>query len=110
MKGIPTSVQPSLLRRSRPIPYVASSTHTWCVEINTAFPIGRYNFGPFSSRKEAEESRSSYVEVLCRKAARGIVALVKQYQPDEAMPLLGFGMPQLNVPINDRGAGPQKWF
>ncbi|MEH2120241.1 DUF1816 domain-containing protein [Nostoc sp.] len=54
----------------------------WWVEINTAVPCCTYYFGPFNSKKEAQLSRASYVEDLYQEEARGIVAVVKQCQPD----------------------------
>jgi Domain of unknown function (DUF1816) len=108
MDRISPSVQAKSKGRSRqPSPIAAAIPRAWCVEINTAFPDGRYYFGPFNSRKEAEDSRSGYVEKLCREAARGIVALVKQAQPDD---------PKLSVATHRSatvaacGTAPQKWF
>ncbi|MBD2294342.1 DUF1816 domain-containing protein [Anabaena sphaerica FACHB-251] len=54
----------------------------WWVEINTAVPHCTYYFGPFDSEKEAQLYRTGYVEDLYSEEARGIVALVKQCQPD----------------------------
>jgi Domain of unknown function (DUF1816) len=93
------SPQPKAIARMLP--------RAWCVEINTAFPSGHYYFGPFNSRKEAADSRSGYVEKLCREAARGIVALVKQAPPDDAKWLAA--NPR-SATITDCGTAPQKWF
>jgi glucan phosphorylase len=54
----------------------------WWVEIKTAVPRCTYYFGPFDSEKEAQLSRSGYVEDLYQEEARDIIALVKQCQPD----------------------------
>jgi hypothetical protein len=54
----------------------------WSVEINTSVPHCTYYFGPFDSEKEAQVSRTGYVEDLYQEEARGIVAVVKQCQPD----------------------------
>jgi hypothetical protein len=81
----------------------------WCVEIDTAFPAGHYTFGPFESREAAGDSRSKYVEDLCRSAVRGIVALVKQYQPDDAK-LSPEAKSLRPTPIGAAGLSPQKWF
>ncbi len=54
----------------------------WWVEINTSVPLCTYYFGPFDSRKEAQDARTGYVEDLYQEEARDIVALVKQCQPD----------------------------
>jgi hypothetical protein len=54
----------------------------WWVEINTTVPRCTYYFGPFNSEKEAQFSRTGYVEDLYQEEARDIVALVKQCQPD----------------------------
>jgi hypothetical protein len=54
----------------------------WWVEINTLIPLCTYYFGPFDSRKEAQDSRTGYVEDLHQEGARDIVALVKQCQPE----------------------------
>jgi Domain of unknown function (DUF1816) len=93
----------------RPAKSAKALPHYWCVEINTAFPEGHYTFGPFDSREAAGDSRSGYVEALCRGAARGVVALVKQYQPDVMRPLMGLKLPQ-RLAVDDAGAGPKKWF
>ncbi|AVH65634.1 DUF1816 domain-containing protein [Nostoc sp. 'Peltigera membranacea cyanobiont' N6] len=58
------------------------SEFAWWVEINTAVPRCTYYFGPFDSEKEAQLSRSGYVEDLYQEEARDIIALVKQCQPD----------------------------
>ncbi|WP_234017338.1 DUF1816 domain-containing protein [Nostoc sp. 'Lobaria pulmonaria (5183) cyanobiont'] len=50
--------------------------------MNTAVPHCTYYFGPFESEKEAQFSRSGYVEDLYQEEARDIIALVKQCQPD----------------------------
>lgn len=55
----------------------------WWVEISTAVPLCTYYFGPFDSQKAARDSRTSYVNDLHQEKARGIVALVKQCQPDQ---------------------------
>jgi Domain of unknown function (DUF1816) len=110
MDRIPTSVQAkpkAKLRNSLPL---AAIPRTWCVEINTAFPNGRYYFGPFNSRKEAEASRSSYVDRLCRAAARGIVALIKPDQPDDPMSASLRHQLPLDAAVAQYGTGPQKWF
>ncbi|MEH1892214.1 MAG: DUF1816 domain-containing protein [Nostoc sp.] len=54
----------------------------WWVEINTTVPCCTYSFGPFNSKKEAQLSRTWYVEDLYQEEARGIVAVVKQCQSD----------------------------
>ncbi|MEH2334857.1 DUF1816 domain-containing protein [Nostoc sp.] len=54
----------------------------WWVEINTTVPHCTYYFGPFDSKKEAQLSRTGYVEDLYQEEARGIVAVIKQCQPD----------------------------
>ncbi len=54
----------------------------WWVEINTSVPLCTYYFGPFDSQDEARDSRTGYVEDLCQEDARGIIAVVKQCQPD----------------------------
>lgn len=61
---------------------VHQSKLSWWVEINTAVPLCTYYFGPFDSQKEARDSRTGYVNDLYREEARGIIALVKQCQPD----------------------------
>ena len=58
------------------------SEFAWWVEINTAVPHCTYYFGPFDSQKEAQLSRSGYVEDLHQEEARDIIAVVKQCQPD----------------------------
>ncbi|MCW5319430.1 DUF1816 domain-containing protein [Nostoc sp. KVJ3] len=58
------------------------SEFAWWVEINTAVPRCTYYFGPFDNKKEAQLSRSGYVEDLYQEEARDIIALVKQCQPD----------------------------
>ena len=91
-------------------PVVLASPRNWCVEIDTEFPIGRYNFGPFDSRQAAEASRSGHVDALCRQAARGIVGRVCHYQPDGANLLIGVALPLPTQPDCEHGACPQKWF
>jgi hypothetical protein len=54
----------------------------WWVEIKTSVPLCTYYFGPFDNHKEARDSRTGYVEDLYQEEARGIIALVKQCQPD----------------------------
>lgn len=54
----------------------------WWVEINTSVPTCTYFFGPFGSRKEAQEARTGYVEDLYQEEARGIIARVRQCQPN----------------------------
>jgi Domain of unknown function (DUF1816) len=68
--------QSAFVSRSTPSPQLY-----WWVEISTAVPLCTYYFGPFDSRKEAQDSRSGYVEDLYQEDARGIVARVKQCQP-----------------------------
>lgn len=58
------------------------SEFAWWVEINTVAPRCTYYFGPFDSGKEAQLSRTGYVEDLYEEGARDIVALVKQCQSD----------------------------
>ncbi|MEH1910282.1 DUF1816 domain-containing protein [Nostoc sp.] len=58
------------------------SEFAWWVEINTIVPRCTYYFGPFDSEKEAQLSRSGYIEDLYQEGARDIIALVKQCQPD----------------------------
>jgi hypothetical protein len=110
MDRISTSVQAkpkAKLRSSLPL---AAIPRTWCVEINTAFPSGRYYFGPFNSRKEAEASRSGYVDRLCRAAVRGIVALIKPDQPDDTKSAAFRHQLPLDTAVAHYGNGPQKWF
>lgn len=64
---------------SKPVP---KTNLLWWVEINTSVPLCTYYFGPFDSRKDAQDARTGYVEDLYREEARDIVALVKQCQPD----------------------------
>ena len=59
-----------------------ASEQAWWVEISTAVPRCTYYFGPFDSQKSARDSRRSYVNDLHQEEARGIIALVKQCQPD----------------------------
>jgi hypothetical protein len=54
----------------------------WWVEINTSVPLCTYYFGPFNSKAEARDSRTGYVNDLCREGARDIVALIKHHQPN----------------------------
>ncbi len=108
MDRIPTSAQVKPKARLCDALPLAAMPRTWCVEINTVFPNGRYYFGPFSSRQEAEVSRSSYVDRLCRAAARGVVALIKPDQPDarKASP----SQLPLDAAVAQDVTGPQKWF
>jgi hypothetical protein len=112
MNFTPTSAQAqkkieSRLNRLAALP----DPHNWCVEINTDFPIGRYDFGPFDSRQAAEASRSDYVDTLCREEARGIVALVRHCQIDAiATPLLGADVVRPHPTTDERGSPPKKWF
>jgi hypothetical protein len=111
MNVTPISAQPQKKIESRPKRLAAlPDPHNWCVEINTDFPIGRYNFGPFDSRQAAEASRSGHVDALCRQAARGIVGRVRHYQPDGANLPVGGEMPLSTQPDCEHGACPQKWF
>ncbi|MEH1945761.1 MAG: DUF1816 domain-containing protein [Nostoc sp.] len=50
--------------------------------MNTVVPRCTYYFGPFDSRKEAQLSRTAYVEDLYEEGVRDIVVIVKQCQPD----------------------------
>ncbi|MGB8700202.1 MAG: DUF1816 domain-containing protein [Thermosynechococcaceae cyanobacterium] len=63
--------------------FLQKSRFFWWVEINTAVPSCTYYFGPFDSHKEALDSKTGYIEDLDREKAIGIVALVKQCQPDQ---------------------------
>jgi hypothetical protein len=54
----------------------------WWVEINTLLPLCTYYFGPFASQKEAIDSKVGYIEDLYGEEAKGIIALVKQCQPN----------------------------
>ncbi|MEH2226609.1 DUF1816 domain-containing protein [Nostoc sp.] len=58
------------------------SEFAWWVEINTAVPRCTYYFGPFDSEKEAQLSRTGYIEDLYQEEARDIIAIVKQCQPN----------------------------
>ncbi|MEH1930280.1 DUF1816 domain-containing protein [Nostoc sp.] len=58
------------------------SEFAWWVEINTIVPRCTYYFGPFDTEKEAQLSKSGYVEDLYEEGARDIIALVKECQPD----------------------------
>ncbi|MEH2048207.1 DUF1816 domain-containing protein [Nostoc sp.] len=57
------------------------SEFAWWVQINTAVPRCTYYFGPFDNEKEAQLSRSGYVEDLYQEEARDIIAVIKQCQP-----------------------------
>lgn len=56
---------------------------SWWVEINTSVPLCTYYFGPFDSQAEARDSRTGYVDDLCKEGARGIVALIKHCHPEK---------------------------
>ncbi|MEH2229373.1 MAG: DUF1816 domain-containing protein [Nostoc sp.] len=58
------------------------SEFAWWVEINTAVPRCTYYFGPFDSEKEAQFSRTGYIDDLYQEEARDIIAIVKQCQPN----------------------------
>ncbi len=109
MDRIPMSAKVRPKARLRDSLPIAAIPRTWCVEINTVFPNGRYYFGPFNSRKEAEASRAGYVDRLCRAAARGIVALIKLDQPD-APKSASRGQLPFDPTMAPAGTGPQKWF
>lgn len=82
MKQPPPLVK-SIKKSSLPIASLRHpSEQAWWVEISTAVPLCTYYFGPFDSQKAARDSRTSYVNDLHQEEARGIVALVKQCQPD----------------------------
>jgi hypothetical protein len=51
------------------------------VEIVTEYPRCTYYFGPFTSKQEAQQAQTGYVEDLQQENAQGIVALVKRTKP-----------------------------
>jgi hypothetical protein len=71
----------------------------WWVEVNTSVPLCTYYFGPFDSQNEARDSRTGYVEDLCHEEARGIIAVVKQCQPDHLTLDQGYYSNQRYQPI-----------
>lgn len=53
----------------------------WWVEITTDNPRCTYYFGPFLTAKEAEESKSGYIEDLEHEGALNIRVAVKRCKP-----------------------------
>jgi Domain of unknown function (DUF1816) len=54
----------------------------WWVEVQTSMPQCIYYFGPFDHHDEAKALQEGYIQDLQQEGARGIIALVKQCQPD----------------------------
>jgi Domain of unknown function (DUF1816) len=83
MQSLSTSVKLKIQQQPVTTQYLVEQAELfWWVEINTSVPLCTYYFGPFDSQNEARESRTGYVEDLCQEDARGIIAVVKQCQPD----------------------------
>jgi hypothetical protein len=53
----------------------------WWVEVVTENPRCTYYFGPFMSEKDAQASRTGYVEDLEHEGAQGIIVSVKRCKP-----------------------------
>lgn len=69
---------------------------TWWVEVMTENPQCTYYFGPFLSSKEAEMSKSGYLEDLHREGAETTHVVIKRCKPpavltiyDESLDLNG---------------------
>jgi hypothetical protein len=69
---------------------------TWWVEIITENPRCTYYFGPFLSSKEAELSKSGYLEDLQQEGAEAVDITIKRCKPpailtiyDESLDLNG---------------------
>jgi Domain of unknown function (DUF1816) len=83
MQSLSTSVKSKIKQQPIAAKYLVDQVQLfWWVEINTSVPLCTYYFGPFESQNEARDSRAGYVEDLCQEEARGIIAVVKQCQPD----------------------------
>jgi len=52
------------------------------VEIITDSPRCTYYFGPFLTEKEANDSKSGYIEDLENEGAQGIIVAVKRCKPE----------------------------
>lgn len=52
------------------------------VEIITDSPRCTYYFGPFLTQKEANDSKSGYIEDLEHEGAQGIIVAVKRCKPE----------------------------
>jgi hypothetical protein len=83
MQPLPSLVEPIGKQHTTIVSLDCKSELPWWVEINTSVPLCTYYFGPFDNRKEAQDSRTGYVNDLHQEEARGIVALIKQCQPDD---------------------------
>ena len=69
------------------------------VEIVTDKPNCIYYFGPFLTRKEAEDARSGYLEDLENEGAQGIRVAVKRFKPKNLTVFEEIGEPaSLGVP------------
>ena len=53
----------------------------WWVEVITENPRCTYYFGPFMNEKDAQASRTGYVEDLEHEGAQGIIVSVKRCKP-----------------------------
>ncbi len=83
MQSLSTSVESKIKQQPITTQYLVDQAElfSW-VEINTSVPLCTYYFGSFDGQNEARDSRTGYVEDLCQEEARGIIAVVKQCQPD----------------------------
>lgn len=64
------------------LPFFNRSSHRlWWIKIHTQIPQCLYYFGPFETEKEAQLSKSGYLEDLLTEKALGITVEIKQDQP-----------------------------
>lgn len=54
---------------------------SYWVEIQTDYPRCTYYFGPFLNKKEAEASKTGYLEDLDNEGAKGISVAIKRCKP-----------------------------
>jgi Domain of unknown function (DUF1816) len=106
MQSLPTPVRSNREQQSIVPPYLANQAELfWWVEISTSVPLCTYYFGPFESQNEARDSRTGYVEDLSQEEARGIIAVVKQCQPDHLTLDQGYYSNQRYEPTGEAPAG-----
>ncbi|QIZ71391.1 DUF1816 domain-containing protein [Oxynema aestuarii] len=63
--------------------YLERQGCAWWVEIVTASPRCTYYFGPFMTKRQAQDARPGYVADLEEEGACGIAVCVSRCQPQE---------------------------
>jgi hypothetical protein len=85
MQPLLSFLKPVWKQPSQNAPCTSNGQLCWWIEINTSVPLCTYYFGPFDSKAEARDSRTGYIDDLCREGARDIVTLIKHCQPNSLM-------------------------